>query len=1001
MQYFGRAIGSVSKTWNSINPATLSGAIDVIVVEDEAGERHCSPFHVRFGKFQLLRPSQKKVTFVVNGETTDIPMKLNDEGEAFFVFKTDGYVPKHLQTSPVVSALSSPSDSPRMSPSNSSGDVLEYLDIGEGASDSNLLSTNTIKSDSELAKLRKDRLCKSPIERAKHISMKLNIPSKVEANGDIFLDMDGYKSDNKDVHGTDALVRQILEDEFGDDVDVQSMMNKDLKGNIRILNSTIDSSVPGTSSASIVSTPSANLSDNSSLQADAGESDSQSEILLPPLPTAKSSTDDVMNSQTSRPLSSKSSPGTSPIPSFGSTDGAISTASTTRSNDVHFKSLRLTSEQLKCLSLNDGENDITYSVNSGKSIVTCKLFLWKRATPIVISDIDGTITKSDALGHVLTMLGRDWTHEGVAKLFDDIEFNGYNIMYLTARSVGLADTTRSYLQGVQQDGYKLPMGPVILSPDRTIAALRREIVLKKPEVFKMACLNDIRALYYPESKGILDEEKKHILYEYRNELNDRLGTDKLDKVPKPDKMVEENVDDNSAGMEGEIAGSLRAGFGEPDNGDVKEEGDITDVLEDSVLQSANDAESKSLYEREFNDLDSDDFTDINTNTDPTAKTGDGKIPEFDDDHLAAIVDESNTPFYAGFGNRITDAISYRSVGVPSSRIFTINPEGDVKMELLELAGFKSSYVSIVELVDQFFPPVDIGQGKDKKATDGSMEMSMSNAKNKYTDFNYWRSPDIDLSLISDDSDEAEEDDVGDVSSRLYAKTKKNAVDGNRSGQSIIVETAGKPENGGIVREGNEDKGNDADSRSDVKSRGSISSKGSSEEEKDDAKSIGSRFSFFMRSPMSSPDKNRAVDAREDDERPSKAGVGDAVGGGGRQGGDDDTAADVRDGDQDSISLLADDDDEGDDDDDSDSDYIYETSEDEDEDEDEDKDEDKGDDEDAGGDDDAQGPGEQDAAEQEKETSGSGKLAMGSMENGSRSSSVSAVNSERVLGKFVL
>jgi phosphatidate phosphatase LPIN len=37
MQYVGRAIGSVSKTWNSINPATLSGAIDVIVVEQENG----------------------------------------------------------------------------------------------------------------------------------------------------------------------------------------------------------------------------------------------------------------------------------------------------------------------------------------------------------------------------------------------------------------------------------------------------------------------------------------------------------------------------------------------------------------------------------------------------------------------------------------------------------------------------------------------------------------------------------------------------------------------------------------------------------------------------------------------------------------------------------------------------------------------------------------------------------------------------------------------------
>lgn len=77
MQYVRSIGGSVSKTWNSINPATLSGAIDVIVVEQEdgtslrctrlvrtyqyPGSLACSPFHVRFGKFSLLRPYEKKV----------------------------------------------------------------------------------------------------------------------------------------------------------------------------------------------------------------------------------------------------------------------------------------------------------------------------------------------------------------------------------------------------------------------------------------------------------------------------------------------------------------------------------------------------------------------------------------------------------------------------------------------------------------------------------------------------------------------------------------------------------------------------------------------------------------------------------------------------------------------------------------------------------------------------------------------------------------------------
>lgn len=53
---------------------------------------------------------------------------------------------------------------------------------------------------------------------------------------------------------------------------------------------------------------------------------------------------------------------------------------------------------------------------------------------------------------------------------------------------------------------------------------------------------------------------------------------------------------------------------------------------------------------------------------------------------------TRNPFYAGFGNRITDAASYLKVDIPSARIFTIEYSGEVKMELLERAGFKSSCV---------------------------------------------------------------------------------------------------------------------------------------------------------------------------------------------------------------------------------------------------------------------------------------------------------------------
>jgi phosphatidate phosphatase LPIN len=90
-----------------------------------------------------------------------------------------------------------------------------------------------------------------------------------------------------------------------------------------------------------------------------------------------------------------------------------------------------------------------------------------------VSDIDGTITKSDALGHVFTLIGRDWTHIGVAKLYSDIRRNGYKIMYLTSRAIGQADSTRDYLKNINQNNRTLPEGPVIMSPDRLMASLHR------------------------------------------------------------------------------------------------------------------------------------------------------------------------------------------------------------------------------------------------------------------------------------------------------------------------------------------------------------------------------------------------------------------------------------------------------------------------------------------------------------------------------------------------
>ncbi|OCL12243.1 LNS2-domain-containing protein [Glonium stellatum] len=676
MQYVRSISGSVSKTWNSINPATLSGAIDVIVVEQADGSLACSPFHVRFGKFSLLRPSEKKVEFKVNDVKQNYSMKLGEGGEAFFVFETSASIPEALQTSPLVSPASSPQSKPVEPPSsrglpepdpldlaaenegphqrgrqpnsvppperssgsdiggislrpNASGDAHTRAKSGDWAglsvpttigrsnTDEVLPSAKAALSKSFDAKEdgpvqqaskgtatawnKSDRSASPPpvshseaLTRAINLSKKLwvsNIPTQVTDSGDLMLDMTGYKSSEEEALRAEVIARKILSEELEGNYDIGALIGADEKGNLWIYSS--EEAKEAASRQAALNTlnedvlRSADAISDPGYHSDDGQSDSASDYVPPHLRR-----------------DSDSAVGLSTPPK---TPDSNANASAGDPNRNYAKTLRLTSDQLKALDLKPGANSMSFSVN--RATCTAYMFYWKHDVPIVISDIDGTITKSDALGHVLNFMGRDWTHLGVAKLYTDIVANGYNIFYLTSRSVGQADMTRAYLNGVVQDGYRLPKGPVIMSPDRTIAALRREIYLRKPEVFKMACLRDIMNLF-------------------------------------------------------------------------------------------------------------------------------GKLP-------------GQTPFYAGFGNRLTDALSYRSVNIPSTRIFTINSNAEVSLDLLSLNKYKTGYASMREIVDHFFPPVGL---------------LVQNGGEEFTDFNYWRDRPLDLDDFSDSESEGGDDIEGSIRS---------------------------------------------------------------------------------------------------------------------------------------------------------------------------------------------------------------------------------------------
>ena len=125
----------------------------------------------------------------------------------------------------------------------------------------------------------------------------------------------------------------------------------------------------------------------------------------------------------------------------------------------------------------------------------CIYYRYYLSCQVVISDIDGTITKSDVLGHLLPVIGRDWAQSGVAQLYTKIRNNGYQIIYLSARAIGQASVTKDYLQSLKQGDVCLPDGPLFLNPDSLIHAFKREVIDRNPEEFKIRCLKDIQSLF--------------------------------------------------------------------------------------------------------------------------------------------------------------------------------------------------------------------------------------------------------------------------------------------------------------------------------------------------------------------------------------------------------------------------------------------------------------------------------------------------------------------------
>ncbi|EEA07141.1 lipin family protein [Cryptosporidium muris RN66] len=523
---WGRIVSSVSSVLD-INQATLSGCIDIIVVPQADGTFQSTPFHVRFGKAKLLKSREKVVSINVNGKDIDLKMKLGAAGEAYFVEKIDLLDDNcNSSASSIESPVIFPRDIDAPTPPHHSYTCKEQIASSQGMYNPSILKnkkvifsssyrneSNAEESDSILF-LRTGEELGEQFHNGASISFSLC--------GHLL-----YGTYDDQIHDNDVFQANLINSEqFQSDINiwyhpclVARLNNKPpyypIKAFYPILASLCAYGKPlsptalqkfiGIMDYSQYKLPLAsnriNLKDHEDYSNYIGPSKSDEYPSLEYTP--------LSNQQVGHCLSSPAS--LMQYDDVTNSDGSLIGSSVSACLSLYEQSsvpsrarhsLRPTSDQLRAMGLHWGANRITYSVESslqGKKTVSGTIYLWPPNTKIVISDVDGTITRSDVLGQLMPIVGRDWSHQGVAELLTKIEENGYKIIYLTARAIGQADATRDFLFGLKQTGDRghstLPDGPVFLSPDRLFPSFKREVIDRTPYIFKIAALRDIRNLF--------------------------------------------------------------------------------------------------------------------------------------------------------------------------------------------------------------------------------------------------------------------------------------------------------------------------------------------------------------------------------------------------------------------------------------------------------------------------------------------------------------------------
>jgi phosphatidate phosphatase LPIN len=473
----------MSKLWKKFstiwdyNSSTLSGCLDVIVVEDEAGQLRCSPFHFRVGKLKVFITDLKVVKVFINNKEAKYQMKLSKNGVGFFECAVEegdlqdpdsDFSSNHVQSDDEGQVKKNEID---LNDSMNT-EKINYNVSADFEMDKQELNTRKRLSD---LKIRDDYLLEKQTD--KHHEEAPDVQS--EAGTQIKLSLCGHLLDTKMGQNeiNEIFERNIIQFKGFDTNPINLLNNENLM--IKIGDKMYDSyfGIPQIISLLAYDRELSSMGMNTMKQNLQQEfNDEQEDVIL-----RKNSVEIGGNIEEAKKI-------------------LIDPHKSGKSQPRIRKTLKPPSDFWENLELTPGLNHIQYRVKGNlntEHILNARLFYYKyqKQYRIVISDIDGTITRSDLLGHLMPFIYKDWSHNGIAEFFQNLSERGYLIVYLTARNIGQSHKTLTYLKSICQNGIKLPEGPLITSPDSLYESLKREMIIKNPEDFKIRVLRDIRKIF--------------------------------------------------------------------------------------------------------------------------------------------------------------------------------------------------------------------------------------------------------------------------------------------------------------------------------------------------------------------------------------------------------------------------------------------------------------------------------------------------------------------------